>query len=109
MPTAGGDLNRAPQPMIVFFELKDELTEGGSAVAYLLVWDHGAYRKTPIDGDGNDIGSPYEITVYDHTGKSGRAEDLEAEQEEDQRGARGVALFMPDSKRWYVLDIECPE
>ncbi len=65
------------------FELKDELTPGGNATAFLL------------DKDGNEDTSQ-EFEVYDQVFGDMRS----------PVGAKGYAKFFADSERWEILDVQ---
>jgi hypothetical protein len=75
------------------FELKDGLTPGGSATAYLLPYtdDYGEDRNV-------------EFTVYDALDGTlrgrGRTDTIE--------GYQGYARLMPDSQRWEIVTMEHP-
>ena len=71
---------------IVRFVLKEALTAGGSAEAYLRICKVG----------GSFLTTTKVITVYDDTG--GRDGDI---------GDRGVAVFMPDSGHYEIIDKVC--
>jgi len=80
------------------FELKDSLTPGGSAEAYMLVWDGSSdYERHQVNG------SYLTFTVYDTAGdKRARGKDDVASGED---GARGWCVHPHDVDRWEIGEI----
>ena len=79
------------------FELKDALTPGGSATAYLLYWLDETSSYSTLDEDLDYL----EFEVYDARGDlNGKAKTT------DGQGSRGYAKQMSDSQRWEIVAIQ---
>ncbi len=102
-PRAGGGGGAPTFPPIPFqfrrFELKDDLTPGGSAEAYMLVWDGSSdYKRKQVNGEY------VTFTVYDTVGdKRARGKDSVAEGED---GARGWCVHPHDVDRWEIGEMQ---
>ena len=81
------------------FELKDDLTPGGSAEAYMLTWDGTSdYEFKQVNS------TDFTFTVYDTVGdKRARGKDSMGEAD----GARGWAVHPHDVDRWEIKEMQC--
>jgi hypothetical protein len=80
------DTSNVKPQRIVRFVLKEALTAGGNAEAYVRICrDDGTFYNTTTP-----------ITVYDETGGRDGVE-----------GDKGVAVWMPDSRHYEIIDKVC--